>query len=317
MVGVNRMNNATVLVIGGTGFVGSNLALALEKLGYYVIVFSRGHPSILGRITNVEYIIGNISNHGEIDEVMERVDYVFHFASSTNPKSSENDLVFDISSNLIASIHIMEACVRNNVKKLIYCSSGGTVYGIHNEMPLSETVECKPISSYGLVKFSIENYIEYFHYKYNLDYEILRLSNPFGIGQSYNGNQGVIAIFINRILNGEEIQVFGNGSIIRDYIYIDDFVSLCLKLLTNEKKNNTLNVGSGKGVSIKHIISSIEEITGEKAKIKHLAQRKFDVPEIYLDISLAKKVYDWEPKTSFNEGLVTTIEWIRKKIGEE
>ena len=312
------MKNLTILVIGGTGFIGSNLVIGLQKLGYYVIVFSRGHPSVLGKIKNVEYVVGNISNHGEIDEVLDKVDYVFHFASSTNPKSSENDLIFDLTSNLISSIHIMESCVRNNIKKLIYCSSGGTVYGIHDQMPLTESSICEPISSYGLVKFGIENYLKYFNYKYNLDYEILRLSNPYGIGQSYAGNQGIIAIFIDRILNGDEIQVFGNGSIIRDYIYIDDFVSLCIKLLVTRKKNNILNVGSGNGTSISDIINGIEEITKVKAKIKYLAERKFDVPEIYLDINKAKDIYDWEPKVELHEGLIKTIQWIKeKKIDHE
>jgi len=310
------MKNLTILVIGGTGFIGSNLVMALQKLDYHVIVFSRGHPSVLGIIKNVEYIIGNISNHGEIDEVMGRVDYVFHFASSTNPKSSENDLIFDITSNLVSSIYIMEACVRNNVKKLIYCSSGGTVYGIHDEMPLHEDVNCKPISSYGLVKYSIENYLEYFNHKYNLNYEVLRLSNPYGIGQSYAASQGIIAIFINKILNDDEIQVFGNGSIVRDYIYIEDFVSLCTTLLTTEKKNNILNVGSGIGNSISDIIFYIENILNKKAKVKYLPERKFDVPEIYLDISKVKELYGWEPKVDLKTGIKKTIGWIKGETNE-
>lgn len=311
------MVNLTILVIGGTGFIGSNLAVALQNLGHYVIVFSRGHPSVLGRIKNVEYVVGNISNHGEIDEVLEKVDYVFHFASSTNPKSSENDLVFDITSNLISSIHIMEACVRNNVKKIIYCSSGGTVYGIHDEMPLKESFTCEPISSYGLVKFGIENYLKYFNHKYNLDYEVLRLSNPYGIGQSYTGSQGIIAIFISRILSGDVIQVFGNGSITRDYIFIDDFTSLCVRLLTTTKKNNVINVGSGQGSSIADIIEQIEELTQIKAKVEYMPERKFDVPEVYLDIQIAKEIYDWTPKVELAEGLVKTIDWIKEKMNNE
>lgn len=308
------MKKLTVLVIGGTGFIGSNLVIALQKLGYHVIVYSRGHPSALGIIRKVEYVIGNISNHGEIDKVLDRVDYVFHFASSTNPKSSENDLIFDITSNLVSSIHIMEACVKNNVKKLIYCSSGGTVYGIHNEMPLHEDVNCQPISSYGLVKYTIENYLKYFNHKFNLDYEVLRLSNPYGIGQSYTASQGIIAIFIKKILNDDEIQVFGNGSIVRDYIYIDDFVSLCIKLLTIEKKNNVINVGRGIGYSISDIISNIENSLNKKAKVKYLPERKFDVPEIYLDISKAKEIYEWEPKVDLQDGIQKTIEWIKGEI---
>ena len=308
------MKKLNILAIGGTGFLGSNLVRALDREGHHIRVLSRGHVRQIENYKNVHYIKGDISNNGDLEAAINGIDYVYHFAGTTNPKSAENDLLFDVSSNVSATINILNKCVKNNIKKFIFCSSGGTVYGNHNKMPISEEFSCEPISSYGLVKYNIEMYIKYFHYKYNLDYEILRLSNPYGIKQLPDGSQGVIPTYIKKILNGHEIKVFGDGSSVRDYIYIDDFINLSLKLLTNHKKNNILNIGSGKGTSISELIQKIEVLIDKKALIKYLPERQFDVSEIYLDINKVRKVYGWKPKINLDDGLQRTINWVQSVI---
>lgn len=308
------MKKLNILVVGGTGFLGSNLVGALDREGHYVRVLSRGHVREEENYKNVDYIEGDISNDEDLEEALNKIDYVYHLASTTNPKSSENDLLFDVSSNLSSTINILNKCVKNNIKKFIFCSSGGTVYGNHNQMPISEEFSCEPISSYGIVKYNIEMYIKYFNYKYNLNYEILRLSNPYGIKQFPDGSQGVIPTYMKKILNNHEIQVFGDGSSVRDYIYIDDFINLSLKLLTNRKKNNILNIGSGRGTSIGELIHKIELISDKKARIQYLPKRKFDVLEIYLDINQVRKVYGWKPKITLDEGLERTFNWVKSII---
>lgn len=305
------MKKLNILVIGGTGFLGSNLVGGLERQGHNIRVLSRGNVRDLVNYQNVEYIVGDINNNEDLDKSINGMDYVYHLASTTNPKSSENDLIFDVSTNLSSSINILKGCVKNNIKKFIFCSSGGTVYGNHNKMPISENFKCEPISSYGLVKYNIELYIKYFNYKYNLDYEILRLSNPYGKKQFPGGSQGVIPTFIKNILNDNEIKVFGDGSSIRDYLYIDDFIDLSIKLLSNNKKNNILNVGSGNGTSIGKLIEKMELLIGKKANINFLPPRKFDVSQIYLNIDKVSKVYDWKPKITLDEGLQKTIDWVK------
>jgi len=304
------MKKFNILVIGGTGFLGSNLVSALDREGHHIRVLSRGHIRQEENHKNVEYIKGDINNNRDLDEAINGIDYVYHFASTTNPKSSESDLLFDVSSNLSAVIGTLNKCVKNDIKKFIFCSSGGTVYGNHNEMPISEESPCAPISSYGLVKYNIEMYIKYFNYKYNLNYEILRLSNPYGINQLTDGTHSIIPTYIKRILDNREIKVFGNGSVVRDYIYIDDFINLTLKLLTIREKNNTLNIGSGKGTSICELIHKIELLCGKKALIQYLPERKFDVSKNYLDINKVREVYRWKPKISLDDGLKRTLNWI-------
>lgn len=306
------MKKLNILVIGGTGFLGSNLVQALDMEGHNVRVLSRGKLRQTENYKNVDYVLGDINNNRALDTSMNGIDYVFHLASTTNPKSSENDLLFDVSTNLSITINILRKCVKNNIKKLIFCSSGGTVYGNQSKMPISENILCQPISSYGLVKYNIEMYIKYFNYKYNLDYEILRLSNPYGIRQFPNGSQGVIPTFIENILNDREIKVFGNGSSIRDYIYIDDFVALSLKLLSKHQKNNILNIGSGEGTSISQLIKKIELLIGKKANIKLCQERNFDVSQIYLNIDKVHDIYGWKPRITLDDGLKKTLDWVKK-----
>jgi UDP-glucose 4-epimerase len=308
------MKKLNILVFGGTGFLGFNLVKALAKEKHHVRVFSRGNIKPLETLKNVNYIVGDISNNADLKEVLKDIDFVFHFASTTNPKIGENDLFFDLSTNLASTINILDKCVENNIKKFIFCSSGGTVYGNHDITPISEDCVCEPISSYGLVKHSIEMYIKYFSKKYDLNYEILRVSNPYGYGQFPDGSQGVIPIFIKNILNNIEIQVFGDGTSVRDYIYIDDFIDLNLKLLTINQKNNTLNIASGKGISINDLIRKIEFQISKTAKIKYLPKRKFDVSKVHLNINKVKQVYNWEPKIDLDNGLKTTLNWMKNFI---
>lgn len=305
------MKKVNILVIGGTGFLGSCLVSRLLKEGSAVKVFSRGNPKSIQTHVNVEYIEGDIIKSDKLNSLFNKIDYVYYFASTTNPKSSENDLIFDLSSNLIPFISILNKCVENNIKKFIFCSSGGTVYGNNNKMPLSENSLCKPISSYGLVKLNMEFYIKYFNRKYNLSYDILRLSNPYGVNNLSQNLSGIIPTYIKNIVSENEIKVYGNGDIVRDYIYIEDFIDLNLKLLTTQEKNNIMNVGSGKGTSILELIKKIESVVGKKARIEYLPKREFDVDKNVLKITKVRDIYGWEPKISLNEGIKRTLHWIK------
>lgn len=305
------MKKLNILVIGGTGFLGSCLVSRLLKEGSAVKVFSRGNSKSIQTHVNVEYIEGDIIKNDKLNSLFNKIDYVYYFASTTNPKSSENDLIFDLSSNLIPFISILNKCVENNIKKFIFCSSGGTVYGNSNKIPLSENSLCKPISSYGLVKLNMEFYIKYFNRKYNLSYDILRLSNPYGVNNSSKSLSGIIPTYIKNIISDNEIKVYGNGEIVRDYIYIEDFIDLNLKLLNTKEKNNIMNVGSGNGISILELIKKIESVVGKKARIEYLPKRDFDVDKNVLKITKARDIYGWEPKISLNEGIKRTLHWIK------
>ena len=304
------MKKLNILVIGGTGFLGSNLVNALAQEKHNIKVLSRGHIKLSENYSNVKYIIGDICDEKSLNRAIKDTDFVYHLASTTNPKFGEEDLLFDLSSNLISTINILKKCVNFHVRKFIFCSSGGTVYGDQNNLPISEENICLPISSYGLVKHNIEMYIKYFNKRFSLDYEILRVSNPYGKGQFPDGPQGVIPTFIKKILNGTEIKVFGDGSSTRDYLYIDDFIDLNLKLLTTVKKNNTLNIGSGKSISIVDLIKKIEILTGKTASVNYFPEREFDVKKIHLNINKVSHIYNWNPKVDIDTGLLKTLKWI-------
>tara|TARA_B100000212_G_scaffold90759_1_gene66640 strand:+ start:27279 stop:28220 length:942 start_codon:yes stop_codon:yes gene_type:complete len=309
------MKRLNILVIGGTGYLGSNLVQSLVAKGYNVSVLFRG-LSEKSKFKNVNYVKGDINNTKDIEKATKEANYVYYFASSTNPKSSENNLLFDISSNLNPIILMLNSCVKNNVKKFIFCSSGGTVYGNHKQMPIKEEFTCQPISSYGIVKHNMEMYIKYFNRKHNLNYEILRLSNPYGCNHLQNPIKGIIPTYINRILEDRDLKVYGDGTVVRDYIYIDDFIQLCIKLLTLDKKNNTLNVGTGIGTSINELIKKIELVCNKKATISYMPSRDFDVHNNFLDITKVYDVYKWTPKISLEKGLYKVLSLNEKKVNQ-
>jgi len=302
-----------VLIVGGTGFLGASVASYLISNGAQVRIMSRGHASpVVGIPCDVEHYVGDFGNSGDVKEALSGVDCVLHFASTTNPKTSESDIMFDIRSNLQSTITLLDACVKAKVKHFVYCSSGGTVYGECESLPVSEKSVCFPISSYGIVKFTIENYIKYFYHRYQIKYSILRLSNPYGIGQLPFSGQGVIGIFLHKILRGEKIQIFGDGQTVRDYIYVKDFCDLCYRVLKSTKHyNKIINVGSGTGTSLNEVVNAVEMALGVKADIEYMPSRNFDVPAIYLDINKAKELYGWEPQTHLYDGVKQTAEWLQ------
>lgn len=304
------MKKEKVLVIGGTGFIGSHVANLLLLNNYSVKVVSRNtkHKNINSK--DIEYITADINNKSEVNKFTSDIQYVFHIASTTNPQSSSDDLNFDIQTNLCSTINILEACVKNNILKFIYFSSGGTVYGVPEILPVKEKANCLPISSYGIVKLTVEHYINYFHHKHGLSYNILRLSNPYGPGQSPLGTQGLIGIFLYKIQKNIDINIFGDGHIIRDYIYIDDVAELCIKVLQSNQENHIINVGSGIGTTINDVVNEIINITNQSPNILYTEHRNFDVPKIYLDITKAKQIFDWEPSTTLSNGIKKTLTWL-------
>ena len=308
------MEKLKILIIGGTGFLGSQLVVKLHEKGHQIRVISRDGAKKNVSRKQIEYIKADVNNTQILSRVIDGIDYIYYFASTTNPKRSEDDLIFDLSSNLIPVINVLHQCVNKKVKKFIFCSSGGTVYGDQGKNPISETSPCDPVSSYGLVKYTIENYIKYFNYKYDLSYEILRLSNPYGDNQLTDGTFGIIPTYINSVTNSKVINIYGDGKIVRDYIHIDDFIYLNLKLLTTTKKNNILNVGTGIGTSINQLIQKIELHTGKKAKVRYLPKRKFDVSINYLNIEKVKEIYGWQPKIFLDVGLKRYIKNYKSNV---
>lgn len=271
-----------VLLLGGNGFLGRNLAKEFVTTeGFEVSVFDIVPPKEM--IENVSYFLGTMEDSENIFRIMKdkKINVLVHMVSTIIPGSSLEQYIDNCKLVQLSTIPIMDYCAFNNVE-MVYLSSGGTVYGVKGGI-ISENEPTAPISYYGLSKVQMEDLINFYHRRYSLNYLILRPSNPYGHGQNLYGKQGLIAVILGKLLKKESITVFGDGEIIRDYIYIDDFVYYVKDLIRKGILNETINIGSGEGYSINYIIEIVNKIVGYEIAVEHIPTRKDDVPKMILD----------------------------------
>lgn len=279
------------LILGGAGFLGTWLAnkLLLADGNSTVILFDRKMPDNLPKYCDrIETHIGDFENYERFRNLIKGCDAVFHLISSTIPSKlvNRNSIIPEINENITPTIRLLDACANENIGKFVFLSSGGTVYGNKLEtIPIKETNPTNPISAYGIQKLMIEKYIQLYNNAFNLNYQIIRLSNPFGPYQNPFGKQGVLSHFTYRIVNNLPITIYGEGAVIRDFIEVRDAIDMIVNIVNSNKVNEIYNVGSGKGYSVQQCVDLIEEISGKKAKIKKVESRLFDVPVNILDIS--------------------------------
>ena len=305
-----------ILIIGGCGFIGSHVAEVLAAAGEDLVIFDRNGDDPTRRHAAATYIKGDFGNRGALSGIFEsnRVDRVVHLAASTLPGSSNRDPEFDVRSNIAETAGLLELCVRFGTKKILFLSSGGTVYGIPRYMPVDERHPTDPISSYGISKLSIEKYLHLYRHLHGLDYVALRAANPYGPRQLPISEQGVIGVFAYRMLCGEEIVVWGDGSVVRDYLHVHDLAHLC-RLALASTISGVFNAGSGIGRSLSEVIAALEVALGERATVRYEAGRAFDVPRIVLDSSEAHNAFGWQPAIGFEHGLVEVRRMAAERMG--
>lgn len=305
-----------ILILGGNGFIGRHLARALVSAGQEVRIFSRtgrAKINLLDLPVSVEWINGDFTNEADLFPALKNINTVIHLAATTLPSSSNLNIEFDIESNLIGTVKFLHLGKKAGIKKVIFASSGGTVYGNPRSLPIAEDHPTNPTCSYGITKLAVEKYIHLFHEQEGLDYQILRIANPYGPGQNPKRGVGAIANFSWKIINNNPIYIWGDGSTKRDYLYIDDLVAAFMKAFqagVNES-GNIYNIGSGVSYSLNEIIGAIEAIAGKKAIVFYEAKRSFDVKENRLDISAARSHLLWDPKINIIEGIKKTIHYMR------
>lgn len=302
-----------VLVTGGAGFIGSHVVEGLIKEGFSLIVVDNLST---GKIENLNPKALFYQQDIEDEEMMERIFmlhkpvYVFHLAAQSSVSISVRNPVEDARTNILGTLVLLQKSVKYGVKKFIFSSTGGAIYGDNVNIPTSEEELPNPISPYGIAKLSVERYLDFFSKEYNLDYVSLRYSNVYGPRQDPYGEAGVVAIFTNKMLRGEKVTVFGDGEYIRDYIYVDDVVKA--NILAMEKgKNMVLNIGTGKGTTVNELFKMLKNIIGYTDEPVHAPPRKGDVRRSVLDCSKAKQILGWEPKVSLEEGLRRTVEYFK------
>jgi UDP-glucose 4-epimerase len=230
-------------------------------------------------------------------------DFVFHLACSTYPSTSNLDAAFDLESNLVGSVRMIQTAVKCRVRRLIFISSGGTVYGLPRQNPIPENHPTEPICSYGIHKLAIEKYLYLFRALKDLDSLVLRVSNMYGDCQNLERPLGAVSHFTHRAVNGQPIEIWGDGSVRRDYVHVDDVVSALLKSIPYQGSERLFNIGSGRSVSLNQLLDLIRRRVDTQIVVKYLSPRSFDVQENVLDIGRAATELDWRPSISLEVGL--------------
>ncbi len=305
----------SILVIGGNGFIGSHVVDLLLAGGYAVKVLDRTPERFRPPLEGVVQIQGDFADRVLVAEALAGVDAVVHLASTTVPATSNLSPTDDIIGNLVGTVSLLETMRATGVRRIVYLSSGGTVYGIPETDPVAEDHPLRPISSYGIVKVAVENYLAMERFLHGLDYVAVRPSNPYGPRQGHLGVQGLIGTYLWRVVRGEPLQVWGDGSICRDYIHVRDVARFCVLALTSGV-SGVFNAGSGKGLSVAEVGRLVAEVTGRDLQIEHLPARPFDVPRVVLDTSAAAKALGWRPEIGIVEGLAETWAWVQAQAAD-
>jgi len=301
------------IIFGGHGFIGSHLAERLVEKGYSVTVFDRfkaGPGNMSGIEDKIEVISGDFLNKDDVNRALEGMDLLFHYISTTNPATSIGDPIYDIESNIVGSVRLFQTAVEAGIQKVIFSSSGGTIYGKTYDYPISESTPPNPVNPYAISKLAIEKYLHYFQESSGLEYLILRYSNPYGERQNPYAKQGVIPIFLNKIKNNERPVIYGDGSAIRDYIYIKDAIDATIAVLESKAHERVFNIGSGQETSLSQLIEIMSEVTGKKCIPEYKDNSGIYLAKFVLDISRVTHETGWVPTTSLNRGISKTWEWI-------
>lgn len=301
------------LILGGSGFIGRHVAAILVQCGCEVILAGRSlskptfAPALDERITWRSFDLANT----QWDSLIDGVTVIHHYAWSSVPASANDDPSLDLSANVAPTLGLLEALRKkgSQAPRLIFASSGGTVYGKLLRVPVHEDHRLSPITAYGAGKAAIELYLGTYRTLYGLDCRVARLANPFGAGQNLAKGLGAVTTFLHHALSHQPIVVWGDGEVVRDFIHISDAAAGLVALARAHPldSHHVFNVGSGEGVSLNGVIAELESKLCHRLDVRYERGRKFDVPVSVLDISLIRETLGWQPVLSFSEGLSQTL----------
>lgn len=308
------MEKSSILVTGGAGFIGSHLVDALIEQGHHVFIFDN-------LVTGQKQNINDKAKFIEIDIQDQKIedlfkennfDYVFHLAAQINVRKSVEDPIEDAQANILGSLNLLEICRKYGVKKVVFSSTGGALYGDADILPTPETYPAKPISPYGIAKLTIENYLHYYKTIHDLNYTVLRYANVYGPRQNSLAEAGVVSIFITKILNNQQPVINGDGLQTRDYVFVQDVVNANLAALKNQK-TATYNIATAKQTDVNQIYKLIgNNFTDQEIKEEHGPGLAGEQKTSCLDISLAKEDLDWQPNVGLEEGITKTVLWFKR-----
>lgn len=303
----------TILILGGNGFIGSNLAEFFVKKGNSVIVFGKkesDYKNLDSIFDKIKIIKGDFTDSETLEKIFNKnnIDIVINLVSSVIPATPFDEVVKNTEIN--STIKLLDIMNKNNVKKIVFLSSGGAIYGMNGKKINKENSPTRPINFYGWLKLTLENYIQMCHRTQGIDYLILRVSNVYGERQNLKGCQGVVGITLGKLIRGEQIEVWGDGSVIRDYIYIKDLCEDLYFLIQKNRWNDIYNIGSGQGTSINEIMNIIKKVSKIDFKINYQKGRSVDVPVNILDVSKFAS-FKKNKLTPLSKGIKETYVWLK------
>ncbi|TCS95632.1 NAD-dependent epimerase/dehydratase family protein [Hazenella coriacea] len=298
-----------ILVTGGAGFVGSHIVDQCQSRGDQVAIIdniSTGKKSNIHPDTELYTI--DLTNP-ELLELMTQIkpDVVIHQAAQTRVQTSVEDPIFDATTNVLGTIQLLEACRLADVKKVVYASSAA-VYGNPEYLPIDELHSVRPLSGYGVSKYTPEQYLHVYHELYGLRYTILRYANVYGIRQDPRGEGGVLSIFTDRVLRNQSVMIYGDGEQTRDYIYVEDVAKANVAAI-DQGNGEVLNIGTGIQTSLNEVIQLFEEVSGKNIQVDYGLERAGDIKHSYFTNDKAIQVLNWKPSIPLAKGLKRTYEY--------
>jgi UDP-glucose 4-epimerase len=301
--------NGTILTLGGSGFIGTALSEALAAAGNEVVALTRSTTKPLR--STIKYVSGTFSSPADFAPLLSDCRTVVHLASNSTPGSSAGHPLHELEHNLRVTFALLEALQNASDCNLLYVSSGGTLYGDETVAPATESSKINPMSYHGAGKAAAEHFISAWAQQFSRSATILRPSNIYGPGQTAKQCFGIIPTTFAKIMKDEALEIWGDGKAVRDYLYIDDFIQLCLAIVDTPMICGTtiLNAGSNTGTSLNELLSLIEDVTGRRIHRVQHAKRQVDASRVVIDSSEARRVHGWAPNTSLSEGLKRTWNW--------
>lgn len=303
-----------VVILGGGGFIGSHLAEELLAAGYPVRVFDKTNcywGNIESIIDRVEILEGDFLNQMDVREALRGCRVVVHLVSTTLPSSSNDNPVYDLEANVVSTLRLLDEARAQKVERILFISSGGTVYGPAARLPIAEDHPTEPLCSYAIGKLTIEKYLALYRNLHGLDYHVLRCSNPYGERQNPAAAQGAVAVFLGRVLAGQPVDIWGTGEVVRDYLHVKDAARAFRLVIEKRPQERIFNVGSGQGVSINQLVNEMRAVTGRDIQVRRKPGRALDVPANVLDSGRIRKAVGWAPAISLADGLRRTWEWMQ------
>jgi len=308
-----------ILVTGGAGFIGSNVADRFIQEGHQVTIVDNLSTGLEANVNKKAKFFKVDIRSVVIDKIFQKTkpDVLCHHAAQIDVRKSTADPIFDAEVNIVGSLNLLNACVKHRVKKVIFASTGGAIYGDQDYFPADENHPANPLSPYGAAKLSIENYLHFYRETYGIEFISLRYANVYGPRQNPFGEAGVVAIFAERFLAEKETIINGDGTQTRDFVFVDDVVESNL-LVLKYPKSDIFNIGTGKETDINCIFRLLKEFAGSKQKEMHGPPKPGEQQRSVLDCSKAEKLLKWNPRYSLQEGIAKTVEFfqqVKKYVG--